>query len=177
MFKAARFFVGLGVFLASYAILTFQVAPLLTQKGGGTPLDEAAIDRFPVAIVIRRASDAAKPVLDVVQMRNLQGVTAKAESYSFLLPAGSNKFADQDGDPASYSAEEISPGRQRIRLQAKIGDYTHDVEYEAQDKKVFPLRASHTDPKLGLWMIPISILLTWIVLRLIRRREENAPLA
>jgi hypothetical protein len=104
-------------------------------------------------------------------MRNLESVTAKAANYSFLLPVGSNKIVDQDGDPASYTAQEITPGRQRIALRAIVGDYAHDVEYEAEEKKVFPLRASHTDPKLGLWTIPISVLLAWIALRVTRVRR------
>lgn len=103
-------------------------------------------------------------------MRDLERVTAKAADYSFLLPAGSNQIVDQDGDPASYTAQDISLGRQRIALRALVGDYTHEVEYEAEEKKVVPLKASYTDPKLGLWIIPISVLLTWIVLRFTRGR-------
>ena len=174
MYKIARFVIGLVVFVASYAILTFHVAPLLTQKGGSAPLDEAAVARFPVVVVIRRASEAASPSFAVAQMRELQSVTAKAENYSFLLPAGSNKFVDQDGDPANYTADDISPGRQRIRLRAMVGDYTHDVEYEAEERKVFPLRSRYTGPQAGIITIPVSVLLAWIVLRLTRRRRGTA---
>jgi hypothetical protein len=174
MRKIARFVIGLVVFVASYATLTFLVAPIVTQKGGSTPLDEAAMAQFPVAIVIRGDSAASKPSFAVVQMRNLQSVTGKATNYSFLLPVGSNKFVDQDGDPASYAADNISPGRQRVVLQARVGDYTHDVEYEAEEKKVFPLRDGHTGPQLGLYTIPISALLTWLVLWLTRDRRKKA---
>jgi hypothetical protein len=176
MHKIARFVIGLVVFVACYAILTFLVAPLLTQKGGSAPLDEAAMARFPVAIVIRRESAASNPSFAVAQLRHLQSVTAKAANYSFLLPVGNNKIVDQDGDPASYTADDISPGRQRIRLRAMVGDYTRDVEYEAEEKKVFPLRdGGRTGPQVGIFTIPISALLTWIVLWLTRRRNEKAP--
>jgi hypothetical protein len=168
MSKTVRSVVGLVVFVASYVVLTFYVAPLLTQKGGSVPLDEAAMARFPVLVVLRQGSEATSPSFSVTQMRHLESVTAKAANYSFLLPVGSNKIVDQDGDPATFTAQEISPGRQRIALQAMVGDYTHDVKYEAEEKKVFPLSLSHTDPKLGLWTIPISALLAWIVLRLTR---------
>ena len=179
MSKTARSAVGLVVFVASYVALTFYVAPLLTQKGGSTPLDEAATARFPVLVVLQQGSAGTSPSFSVTQMRNLERVTAKATNYSFLLPAGSNKIVDQDGDPASYTAQDISPGRQRIALRAMVGDYAHDVEYEAEEKKVFPLKASHTDPKLGLWAIPISVLLAWIVLRLtrVRRGKVHQPRA
>jgi hypothetical protein len=161
--------IGLVVFVASYVILTFLVAPILTQKGGSAPLDEAAVARFPVAIVIRRDSAASNPTFAVVQMRELQSFAAKAPTYSFLLPVGSNKIVDQDGDPASYTADNISPGRQRIVLQARIGDYTHDVEYEAEEKKVFPLRDGSTGPQVGLYTIPISAFLAWLALWLTAR--------
>lgn len=174
MSKTARIVLGLVVFVAFYVALTFYVAPLLTQKGGSEPLDAAALERFPVVIAVPQGSPAPSAKYFVVQMRDLHNVTAKATSYTFLLPPGTNKIVDQDGDPASYTAQEISPGRQRIALQAMVGDYTHRVEYEAEEKKAFPLRSSHTDPKLGLWIIPISVLLTWIVLRLTRGRREKA---
>jgi hypothetical protein len=174
MQKIARVFIGLVVFVASYAILTFLVVPLLTQKGGSKPLDEAALARFPVVVVIQHASGAANPSFAVAQMRELQSVTTKAASYSFLLPAGSNKIVDQDGDPASYTADNISPGRQRIQLRAMVGDYTHDAEYEAEDKKVFPLRVGYTGPQAGVYTIPTSALLTWLVLWLTRGRQRRA---
>ena len=173
MQKFARLAIGLFAFVASYAILTFLVAPLLTQKGGYAPLDEAAMARFPVAIVIRRESAAANPSYAVAQMRHVPSVTTKAASFSFLLPAGNNTIVDQDGDPASYTADDISPGRQRVRLRAKVGDYTRDVEYEAEEKKVFPLQESHTGPQLGIYTIPVSVLFAWIVLWVTKRRDAK----
>ena len=176
MSNIARTVIGLVVFVVSYWTLTFLVWPLFTQKGGSAPLDDAALARFPVVIVIRSGPEAKNPNFVVAQMRHLQSVTAKAANYSFLLPAGSNRIVDQDGDPASYTAEQISPGRQRISLQAMVGDYTREVEYEAEEKKVFPLRDRHTGPQVGLITIPISILLSVIVVWLTRIRSGKAQL-
>jgi hypothetical protein len=176
MYKIARFAFGLVIFIASYAILTFYVAPFLEPTPGRARLDEAAIARFPVAVVLRRGTDATTQNFAVAQMRSLGTVTTDATSYSFLLPVGSNKIVDQHGEPASYTATEISPGRQRILLRATVGDYTHDVEYEAEEKKVFPLRATYTDLKQRVLLtIPFSALLTWMVLRLTRRRSRTEP--
>jgi len=170
-----RFVIGLVVFLASSWSLSFVVAPMLTQQGNGAPLDAAAIARFPVAIAIGQGPGTAQPAFAVHTMRTIQAETAKLASYSFLLPAGSNKFIDQDGDPASYTATVISPGRQRIALRAMRGDYTHDVEYEAEDKQAFPLKSSYTGPQMGLPIFVFSILITWIVLRLTRARKRKSP--
>jgi hypothetical protein len=77
--------------------------------------------------------------------------------------------ADPEGFVESQMAN--SAGRQRILLQARVGDYTRNVEYEAEEKRVFPLRESYTGPQLGLYTIPLSALLTWLVLWLTRRRS------
>lgn len=53
MSKTARTILGLIVFVASYVVLTFYIAPLLTQQGGSAPLDEAAMARFAVLVAFR----------------------------------------------------------------------------------------------------------------------------
>lgn len=174
MSKTARSVLGLVAFVACYVALTFYVAPLLTQKGGSEPLDADAIGRFPVVIAVPEGSGAASPKYFVVQMRNSHDVTAKAASHTFLLPPGTNRIVDQDGDAATYTAENISPGRQRIHLECMVGDYSRDVEYEAEARKAFPLRDRHTGPQLGLYTIPISVLLALMVFWLTRGRSGKA---
>lgn len=171
MSTIARVVIGLAVFVAFYVILTFFVAPRLTQQGGSAAL-EAALARFPV-LVLRHESDGKSPSFAVARMGSLESITAKATSYTFLLPAGRNEVVDQDGDPASYTAETISSGRQRITLRAMVGDYTHDVQYEAEDKKVFPLQVQTTGPQVGIITIPVSALLAWLVLWLTGRRDKT----
>jgi hypothetical protein len=169
LYQGVRWIIGTAIFVASYVILTFLVVPWFTQRGAPTPLDETTMARFPVAVAIRDASAGTTPKFAVAQIRHLQDLTAKATSYSFLLPAGSHEITDQDGDPASYIADNISPGRQRVRLKAMVGDYKHEVEYEAEEKKVVPLRDGSTGPQFGLYTIPISALLAWLGLWLFRR--------
>jgi len=173
MSRAERIVIAIAVFVAFYATLTLLVAPLLTRTGAITPLDAAAIARFPVMIAIRQGADGNSLSYAVTQMRHMQSVTNKAKNYSFLLPPGRNTVRDQDGDAAIYTASEMSPGRQHIRLEAKVGDYTHEVEYEAEEKQAFPLRDGHTGPQTGLLTIPASALLTWIVIWLIRRNSKK----
>jgi hypothetical protein len=146
MYKTARFAIGLVVFVASYVILTILLAPLLTQKGGSEPFDADAIGRLPVVIAEPEGPSASNPKYFVAQMRNSHDVTAKSASYTFLLPPGTNEIVDQDGDAATYTAENISTGRQRIHLECMVGGYRRDVEYEAEARKAFPLRDRHTGP-------------------------------
>jgi hypothetical protein len=170
-----RIILGVVVFVASYAILTIHVAPMLTQEGGRRPLDEAQVARFPVAIVLRQESASSKTGLAVVQMRDLESETAKAADYSFLLPLGQHDFVDQDGEPASYTAENVSPGHQKIFLRANAwNDYTNYAEYEAEERQVFPVRQGYTGAKLGVYTIPLSAFLAWLVLWLTRGRQAKA---
>lgn len=174
MSNTVRAVLSLVVFVASYAVLTFYVVPLLTQKGGSEPLDADAIGRFPVVIAVPEGPRATNPKYFVVQMRNSHHVTAKSASYTFLLPPGTNKIVDQDGDAVTYTAENISTGRQRIHLECRVGDYSRDVEYEAEARKAFPLRDRHTGPQLGMYTIPISALLALMVFWLTRIRSGKA---
>lgn len=171
MYTVARCAVGLVVFVASYMVLTFHVWPLLTQKGESEPLDANAIARFPVVIAVPQGSGATVPKYFVVQMRNSHDVIAKAASHTFLLSPGTNQIVDQDGDAATYTATDISPGRQRIQLKCMVGDYSRDVEYDAEAGKAFPLRDRHTGPQVGLYTIPLSALAAALVFWLTGRRR------
>ena len=175
MARFLHIFSGVFVFFASYLILVIWVAPLLSRAVGGGSLDGAARARFPVVIAVPSGAVAAEPKFFVVQMRHAPQVMEKAERYSYLLPAGTREIVDQDGDPARSTAQEIAPGRQRIALAARVGDAFHEVEYEAVEMQAFPLKSSFTDPKLGLWLMPLSFLFAWIALRLTDPRRRKAP--
>lgn len=163
----ARVLIAIGVFAGSYVVLTLYAFPLLTQKHFSGPGEHDVPGRFPVLV----AEGSAR--LLVVQMRALPETTAKLRDYSFLVPDGKHSFVDQDGDPASYSATPVAGGRQRIRLEANVGDYVHNVEYDAQDHKLVPLRMRFTGPQVGFVTIPASLILAWLAARFIRRKTTR----
>ena len=55
-----------------------------------------------------------------------------------------------------------------------VGDYPYNVEYEAEEKRIFPLRADFRDDKQGaifaFFAMAISLFLTWLAMLLTRRR-------
>ncbi len=119
-------------------------------------------------------TDGGRQVFFATQLRNLDKVTGKYSGHTFLLPTGSHRIVDQDGDPATYVATEVKPGRQLIQLKALVGDYPYNVEYQAEDKRVLPLRADYQDGKQAVsFALPIGLLLTWLVMRLTRRRTTT----
>ena len=167
MGTVVRALAAIVVFVAAYVVLTFHVAPLLTSEA---EMSERRVELFPVLIVL---TSAGKTSYAVTRLRDVPNVTGKAERSTFLLPPGTAKVTDQDGDSATYTAEQIFPGRERIRLKAQIGDYSHEVEYEANDKQVFPLKDAYTAPQLGVLTIPASALLAALVFWVTRRRRAN----
>jgi len=162
-----RVALGIAVFVASFVTLSLMVLPWAMESGGRTPLNEAQIRRIPV--VVRPLSSATKPGLWVVRVGDLPEAEKKIGRATFLLPVGSASFADQDGDGAKYTAEALSPARQRIQLRARTGEYLHDVEYEAEEQAVFPLRDRVTGPESAILAFVLSVVIAWIVLRLAGR--------
>lgn len=169
--KFARLLIAACVFAGSYVVLTLYAFPLLSQKHFTGPGEKVMPGRFPVLV----AEGAGPARLLVVQMQAVSEMTAKMRDYSFLVPHGSHRFLDQDGDPASYSATPVAEGRQRIQLEAQVGDYVHNVEYDAQHRKLVPLRMRDTGPQVGLITIPASLILAWLAFRFTRRKSPRGP--
>ena len=159
----------MALFVVFSGILMIYVAPNFTTKDLSASLGRPTESRVPVLVVVQ---EGGRRMFIATQLRNLDKVKEKYPGHSFLLPTGSNGIVDQDGDPATYTATAIQAGRQRIQLKAMVGDYPYNVEYEAEEKKVFPLRADFKDEKQGaIFAIPISLFLTWFAMRLTRRRS------
>ena len=173
MRKITRALSAIALFVVFSGVLMVYVAPFLTTKDLSASLGQSAESRVPILVMVQ---DAGRPIFISTQLRKLNEVTGKYPAHSFLLPTGSNRVIDQDGDPATYTAKEIRPGRQLIQLKAIVGDYPYNVEYEAEETKVFPLRADVKDEKQGVILsILISLFLTWLVMRIAKRRVVAGP--
>ena len=160
--------IAVALFFAFSVALNGYVAPFFTTKDLTASLGQPAESRAPVLVFVR---EGGRPIFVVTQLRYLDKVTGKYPGHSFLLPTGSSRIIDSDGDRATYTAEEIVPGRQLIQLHAMVGDYPYNVEYQAEEKRVFPIRADFEDMKQGaIFAMPISLILTWLAMRLISRR-------
>jgi hypothetical protein len=173
MRKLLRALFAIALFITLSGGVVMYVVPSLTTKDISASLSRPAESRAPVLAFLR---DGKPPSFVVTQLRHLDQVTGKYPGHSFLLPTGSDRtITDQDGDPATYTVTEVKSGRQRVQLTAMVGDYPYLVEYEAEDKKVFPVRAEYKDLKQGMLIaiigLAISAFLTWLVMRLSAKRE------
>jgi len=173
MRKLLRALFAIALFITLSGGVVMYVVPSLTTKDISASLGRPAESRAPVLAFLR---DGKPPSFVVTQLRHLDQVTGKYPGHSFLLPTGSFRtITDQDGDPATYTVTEVKSGRQRVQLTAMVGDYPYLVEYEAEDKKVFPVRAEYKDLKQGMLIaiigLAISAFLTWLVMRLSAKRE------
>jgi hypothetical protein len=160
--KVVSVICGVVVFLASFAVLAFWVVPSRNAVRFDGRTGDAVTGRFPVLAVAPETAGAVSPKFILANWSALDDATIKTRGFSFLLPAGNSEVVDQDGDPASFSAEELSPGRQRIRLTAQVGDYTFKTEYEAEAKKTVPLRVSHMGPQDMVFPLLASVLLGYV---------------
>lgn len=173
MRKIFHALISIVLFAVLSGILIVYVTPLFTTKDLSASLGQPTESRVPVLVYVQ---EGGRPIFVAAQLRYLDKVTEKYPGHSFLLPTGSNNIIDQDGDPATYTATAIQTGRQRIQLRAMVGDYPYNVEYEAEDKNVFPRRADVEDKKQGvIFAMPISLFLTWLAIRLATRRSGVAP--
>jgi hypothetical protein len=173
MRKIFHALIAIVLFTVLSGVLVVYVTPFFTTRDLSASLGEPTESRVPVLIYLQ---EAGRPTFVVTQLRHLNKVTEKYPGHTFLLPTGSNSVVDQDEDPATYTATMIQTGRQRIQLTAMVGDYLYNVEYEAEENEVFPLRADVDDKKQGaLLAMSISLFLTWLAMRIAMRRSTVAP--
>lgn len=173
MRKVFQALIAIVLFTVLSGVLVVYVTPYVTTSDLSASLGEPTESRVPVLVDVK---EGGRPTFLVTQLRHLNKVTEKYPGHTFLLPTGSNSVVDQDGDPANYTATAIQTGRQRIQLTAMLGDYLYNVEYEAEEKQVFPLRADVDDKKQGVIIaMSISLFLTWLAMRIAMRCSTVAP--
>jgi hypothetical protein len=162
----------LSIFLAAalcFSItgaLTFYVIPKLGEKSAAEGFSHDDLDRFVVMARVAGQSPDSPAYFATFRLRDWDRLTRKGKTYSFLLPIGNNHVTDQDGDLASYTAEMLAHGHQRINLSAKVGEYSYESSYEAGDSTIVPIKIKHIDPKQGVFVLFACILFFWVCVRL-----------
>ena len=164
-------------FIGAFVVLLPRVTPHTTEKYS-EGAKKQVMPRFPVVAVTRSTPEDTRPKFIVAHAGWLKSETAGIPEFSFLLPLGKNAIVDQDGDPASFDVEQIAPGRQRVRLKAVVGDYTYEVEYEAEARTVFPRSLDIEHLAAGtmlafLYSFIVTLAAYVVAKRLIRRKPQS----
>ena len=92
---------------------------------------------------MRGRSELTRKVIEIDQPLTILG------GLSPGIRVGRNKIVDQDGDPATYTSEEILPVRPRIRLWSKVAITRMTWNTKRKKRPFFPNGAVMPVPSWG----------------------------